>query len=216
MHNIAKATIVVPVIIILIAVVLRFASTSYQSTVSDSTTISLSATLPTASPTSAPAYNKSALPRASTVKLNLKGPLACTYTDTDSDFKLFIQDRNVYAKFKSKEAINYVLVKGDCGYKWSDKEKEGIKMCNIGQYLSMVETFTSLPFFSPDLLLSFIPAFQGVNPEQSGASNNAISQLMSNCMKQSVNASLFDVPNTVQFVEHKITGSPENLLQKQK
>lgn len=210
MHSIAKATIIVPLIIIILAVVLRLSGSSYlANSPIPSPITAISPAIQTPIPTKYMANSPKSIFLGK--KLDLKGPLVCASHENESDMKLFIQNRKMYAKFSTKENTNYFLVNGNCGYKWVDGEKEGNKICNIEQYLSLFESLSSIPFFSPDMLFSFLPKLNAASNAK--ISNDIVTSVLNSCEKRPVDDILFEIPHTVRFVEQKMKGSPEDLLQ---
>lgn len=212
MHSVAKATIIVPIVIILIAVFLRFSHfTSQSNTSTRSVVISVT---PHANTTLVEDSQKELdlllNSRSSSISVDLQGPLACTLTDIDQDVKLFIHAKNIYFKLKEKDSEQYFLVKDGCAYKWENGQKEGIKVCNIGQYLSLAESLSRLPFFSSDMIFSMLPQFA----DSMGVpiSDKNISRLIKSCQKQSIEPMVFDIPSKIQFIEQKISGTPQELL----
>ncbi|CAN5218825.1 hypothetical protein BH09PAT2_BH09PAT2_03280 [soil metagenome] len=209
MHSIARATIIIPLIIIISAVILGISNhVSYQSESSKGLTISQT---PPITETSVPRVTPDLKNISSkNVSLDLKGPLACFHKDKDQDIKLFVQNRQIYAKFTEKESVNHFLLQGDCLYRWQQGDKSGTKICNVGQYLTLAESFIKMPFFSPDLLFSFLPKMQGSSV--SNITNNDLSMIMKSCQKVTLDEALFQIPRSVKFIEEKNSGAPEDLL----
>ncbi len=209
MHPVAKAIIIIPLVIVSTAVTLRITGAVSRSSTSDSpVVVSVTPVVVTPIPTTFSAESRK--PISSNVKLNLTGPLTCSYSTTDMDIKLFIKDRNVYAKMINTESTSFFLIAGDCGYRWADGEKSGMKICNLKQYLSLVETVSSMPFFSTEMLFSFLPKSGG---DELSLPTEAISRVLNSCKKLPIDDDLFQLPRNIQFLEQKLTGTPEELFQ---
>ncbi len=212
MHSVAKATIIVPIVIILIAAFLRFSNfTSQSNTTARSVVISVTPRANTPLVEDSQKELDSLLnSKSSSVSVDLHGPLVCTLADIDQDVKLFIHAKNIYFKLKEKDSEQYFLVKEGCAYKWENGQKEGIKVCNIAQYLSLAESLSRLPFFSTEMIFSVLPQF--ANSMGVHISDKNISSLIKSCQKQIIEPTVFDIPRNIQFIEQKISGTPQEFL----
>lgn len=209
MHALAKATIVIPLFIIVAAVIMRI-SNPVQQTSTNSDFRFTSSAPQNITPTSTNSTGLFNIPGTAKSTLDLQGPLACSHTDIDKDIKVFISKKRIYAKLKHNESIDFFLVNGDCAYKWKEGEKQGIKTCKIGQYLSLIESFSSMPFFSPELLFSLLPQIQG--NADTIIDRDVAEDMMQSCSKQSIDEALFDLPRAIEFTEQKISLPPEDSL----
>lgn len=219
MHSVAKSTIIIPVVILLIAAVMRFSQATYKLNTKGEIRPSVSAI--SSSPDVLDQSNnvsqddmQALFPSQRSGKgFNLKGPYACSVTDAQKDMKLFIKDRSIYIRYKELDKINYILIKGDCAYKWSDQDKQGIKVCDIGQYLSLVDSLSKIPFFSTDILFSMISELK--NSSTTEVKTEDIKKLVNSCEETDIDNDLFVVPVNVTFIEQEINGKPEDLLNAQ-
>jgi len=90
-------------------------------------------------------------------KINLTGPLLCSYQTDEASISAFIQDQNILGEVKTGDQLINFLVDRDCFYFWQGNKGE--KNCGIGFYknlFSKLENFdliSQLPvnIFSPEL-----------------------------------------------------------------
>lgn len=197
MHSIPKLTIIVPIFILIAAIFLRVTSPPAQQTMQP---------LPVIPDTTTSSNERTVQSTPKPIqRLNLQGPYSCAYNAEDVSMKAFIQDRKIYAKIVNTEKTTQFLLIGDCLYTWEMKEQTGTKMCGLGQYISLFESFSSMPFLSSDMIVSMISGFQSSAKLDAGAVNG----MLNSCVKNTIDPILFELPKTVHFVEGKISGIPK-------
>ncbi len=209
MPSIAKITILAPLIIVFSALILRISGSSFQSSVT--TDISPD---PQRVTTSVP---NEALPlpavsqiKSSPITFNLTGPIVCDNSDSDKKIKLYVQNKKIYITLEIDGIRNYYLVNGDCGYKWDDANKKGIKICNIKQYFALFESISRIPFFSPEMLISFMPQMQ--SSIEGTVSQVDVAEILKSCEKKEIDPVLFEIPLQIQFVEQKLSENSEEVM----
>jgi len=126
-------------------------------------------------------------------KIDLTGPYVCSYKDQKTDVDLQIENKQIYGKTIKDSKENYLLVKGDCLYTWTKGKNTGLKVCQIGQYLSIFEMASS--FMSSDTLfssmLSMVPNLN--------ISEDSVVALVNSCEKKEVEKTNFVIPKGVIF-----------------
>lgn|GEM_PF-5369230 len=198
LHPIIKFTTAIPIIILILAV---FIQTSRKDRGASNTQ---SVFIPN---TSESQYDSSGSPEAVTNSFfggknegfNLEKSQMCTYTGDDIDVEVQIKDKQIFAQVNQNNQESYVLLKQDCIYQWLDEESKGTKICNIGQYVSMFEMFSSL--LSPSSMLSSIPGLDSTLP----ISTDALSGIYDSCKESDVDEALFEIPPSISFQEKSIT-----------
>lgn len=110
---VSKAIIIIPIIIVIISLFLKFNTVKIPLNINYSITPSPIAQL---------TQNNS-------FKFDFKGPIVCD--------NLFIKDKKVLYKDKT---TNYLL-NGDCLYIWEEGKNNGEKKCGLSNYISMAENY---------------------------------------------------------------------------
>lgn len=216
MHSIAKATIIVPLIIILIASILRFSQATYNSNTKAPTVPT--SVMNTPSPNISSGFTIDAtdriqslfLPDFSGKSIDLKGPYVCSVVDIEKEINVFIKDRQIYIKYKTSDNTNFILVKEDCIHKWGNTEKQGRKFCKIDQYLSMFDSLSSLPLFSTEILFTLITKLESSSNQR--IDSEGVKKLVNSCEKQDLVDNIFTLPTNITFIEEKLTEPPTELM----
>ncbi len=189
MHYSSKAVILIPVIIVLLAV---FFNITQKITVADKT---ITAT-PTVTPSPVPL-----IPTEPPIRLDLKGPLMCIYSEKLSSANVMIKNENINIQLRGDHSEN-ILVNGDCAYKWEPTKRIGQKMCGISSYIKIYESFSSLGQLNLDSLLGFLQLSDST-ADKNLPSKEFLQHVINSCQKQDVKDSSFIVPKIVTFKESK-------------
>lgn len=216
MHSIAKATIIVPLIIILIASVLRFSRATYN--LNTKSPIVPTSVINTPSPYISSGFTIDVtdgiqslfLPDFSGKSIDLKGPYVCSVVDIEKEINVFIKDRQIYIKYKTSDNTNFILVKEDCIHKWVNMEKQGRKVCGIDQYLSMFDSLSSLPLFSTEVLFTLISKLESSSNQR--INSEGVKKLVNSCENQDIDDAMFTFPTNITFIEEKFTQPPKELM----
>ena len=131
--------------------------------------------------------------------IDLEGPSVCTYSDTNIQAEAQIKNKQIFAQVKQNGKQNNYLMKDDCLYYWLDNQTSGLKVCELGQYVSMIGMFSS--FVSPDMILSMV---SGLNPSMP-VPQDAVLKVFSSCKKMEVDQALFEVPSSILFKKSSLT-----------
>lgn len=178
MYTISRYIILVPIFIFILAVFVHYANPKQANTITTP--------IPTVQP-------KTVTPAG--VKLNLKGPFSCNYKDNDLQVNGFIKNKKIYFEVAQKTQTTYAVINGNCGYKWLKGETTGEKMCGIGSYLSLYDTFSGMSIFNINSILSMIGQYApAINMDPA-----KISSLAESCQKGIVDDMVFSIPTNVVF-----------------
>jgi len=131
-------------------------------------------------------------------KLNLQGPSVCHFVDNNIKIDVQIKNKQIFAYVDNNEKKHFYLLKGDCLHQWDNNKNTGLKVCEIGQYISLFETFSS--FLSPEMILSSISEI----PSESVSSKDVMNNVFKSCKKQSIDESVFETPTSVIFQKSTI------------
>lgn len=187
MYTVSRYIIFVPVVIFILALYIHYSSPK-QSSIN-------STTIPSVQPKQNGLDTVKTKSASSNNKLDLKGPYKCQYKTNDMDISAYILNRKVYVELTQNKKTDYILLNGDCGYKWVKGENKGEKMCGVGTYVSMIESFSSMPFFNINSMFSMVGQFSpsmNLEPAQ-------LAQVAESCKKETVEDMVFTIPTTIIF-----------------
>ncbi len=186
-HNISRLTIILPILIIAVAIISKPSKPPGASVQSGKYTL-----------TPSPTVDSQPEKPASDSNINLQGPSVCTL-DSDTDYSgfIYIKNKNIKTEFQSlKEGVKTtVILKGDCMYKWENEEKTGVKICELSQYVGILETMTKFNLLDAETLLNLMTQFGAAN----GIENIPEKIPPVSCKKEVINDSLFVIPGGVRF-----------------
>jgi len=199
MHNVGKFITMLAVVILILGIYINYSGLSRR--------ISQSTSRP--SPSAQASSPFSGTDKSSPV-FDLDGPLVCDYVGDQAKITARILSKNIYMKYEKEETpASYILVKDGVLYTWTHGSYEGQKIPEVGQYLSLFDTFSM--FMSPDMLFSLIPQVDGTK-----ISSETTAGLKESCIKKNVNEEVFTVPKAVTFTETDLKQMkvPEEYMQK--
>lgn len=188
--------IVFPIVIVLIAFVLRFKD-SYK-TIQEKKTV-----VPT--PTTAPVANN--LLRMFTTstgeaKLNLTDSFYCQYSDKTASITAQFKNKKMYVHFEQGSEVKNIVMRDDCVHVWEQGNYSGERFCGIGPYLGMAEQFMSLGLINFSNIIDTVSGYVGVKTLP--ISTDGIQKLVNSCKKNdSLDPSLFEIPQNVLFKNTK-------------
>lgn len=86
-----------------------------------------------------------------TATIDLTGPLVCTLKipkdqtgKEDLDIKASVKDKKIYAEVIKKNEIDYLLYRNDCLYMWENTGIQGVKFCQVSNFLTLFNVYKSL------------------------------------------------------------------------
>lgn len=197
LHPLIKFTIAVPITILILALFIQTSRTDRGASNMQSMTIPNNDAREYGAQVGAESLTDSFLSGEGD-GFDLNKPQVCSYTGDDITVEAQIKDKHIFAKVNQNNKMSSILITEDCLYKWADKEASGIKMCNIGQYISMFELFSS--FGSAGSLISSIPGLDSSLP----VSPDVLSGISDSCKSSIVDEKLFEVPNSISFQDKNI------------
>lgn len=196
---IAKSTIVIPIVIVILAVIIKF-------TPSKEIKIKQTQVVPTMNTKKQTdnlfnSDNKQISVKESTppIALDLKGPWVCDYDSKEATISAFIKDKKIYANYKSEGEQKIFLVNGDCAYSWAKGKLTGEKYCNIEQYMGIIEVLQSMNLFNIGQIFDYLPKLNS-DENVSGIANN----LNNICQKKTVSDIQFVIPKNIKFKEEQL------------
>ncbi len=184
-HLVSRYIIFIPILVIGVALFLKFDQPSKIQSLQQTTTPTI---LPTAVPTSQP---------NTSINLDLNGPLSCQGKVDEITYTVAIKNKQILAAIVQNKKQNNFLISGDCLYQWEEGLYVGQKTCGLGQYLSLFESLNSLGIVNANIILDYLPklGLQSKLPFDP----NQIHTILSSCKKQPVDDRLFSIPKTVLF-----------------
>lgn len=187
MYTVSRFIIFVPIVILILSLYIHYTTPNKSS--------SNVVAVPSVQPQQSTVNSSSTQSSASKININLTGPYRCGYQDKETQVAAFIKNKKVFVEFTQKNETDYVLLNGDCGYKWEKGKTTGEKMCGVGTYISLFESFSSMPFFDLNTIFSMIGQ---VGPSISIAPEK-LSAVADSCKKETVDESVFTIPTAIVF-----------------
>ncbi len=191
MIHVARATIIIPIFVILVSLFF-FSQSKLQAFQAKKALLAKPTSIPVSPTTSA----------KETMKINLSGPLSCSYTDSTSMVSARLKNKNLLvARTEQMKLTNY-LVNGDCLYTWGGENQPGKKMCGIGQYVSILDTLSNFGLLDVSSIMGNLSQF-GLKSDTL-PSEDVIASVLKNCKKESIGDSVFTIPSTIQFTSENL------------
>lgn len=192
-HSGSKLIIFVPIVIVMVAFVLRDSSrgTTASSRNRYSSLLSITPVRTSPTPDTSNPADRLAFGSGQT-KLNLTGPLVCDYKSTDLNATVSIKNKQVFAEL----ANEYVLVRDDCVYRWNKGSITGEKSCGgITSLMGMAESLAGFGLMDMQTILSTISQF-GVG---TSITPPPLDTLEDSCVEKPIGDIVFSLPQGVTF-----------------
>lgn len=196
-HIVSRLTIILPIVIIIFGIVLKFSAGSSQQ--KSSTPLSGISLIPTPTKTQNFLDSLSISKKSTTsAKFRLTGPLNCSFESDAATISAYIQDKKIYIETNREKEVQYYLLKGDCVYIWSKGNYSGEKICGISQQIAIIDGLLTSNLIDSTLLDGTI---NQILPNFSiGKSNDILSSVLNSCKKEEIPGSiLFDIPKNILF-----------------
>jgi putative cell wall-binding protein len=128
-------------------------------------------------------------------KIDYNKPITCDYSNKESTISAKIDDTKIAITIIEKVDKQYVVVNGDCMYKWSEKEKnEGQKKCGIGTYMAIGKQLLNTGLSSSSQI------FETMTKKMGKTSQFDINSLLDTCSNAtSINGAIFTIPKDITF-----------------
>ena len=193
LQTISRATIIIPIIIVVLAILFKLTDAGVQQ--KSFLEYNLKPTPTQTQIRDGLNFFKKATGSA---KFNLTGPLRCSFSTDTATFSAYIKDKKIYLKVDEKKEIRNYLLSGDCLYIWKQVSYSGEKICNISKQVAMIEGLLSSNILDPNFIFSNL---NRVLPIPSlGKSKNPLSSLLNSCSKGEIpTPSLFEIPKNILF-----------------
>ncbi len=185
-HVFSKMIIVVPVVIVIMALFMRFTQKTSPLSFNQTVPAPTVHILPTSASVSA----------SSSIRVMLDGPFVCNYNSKDATVNAYIKSKNVQAILQQQNNTTHIILANDCVYFWDNKKITGAKMCGLSPYISL---FGQIPINSllgnSSLPIPSLVQTQSLN----------VSEILKSCKKQDFNTSnYFKIPQNIVFTEQKL------------
>lgn len=183
-HYISKGIVFVPIVIILIAVIIKGTSTNKTQPA-----IILSPTPTVIQATPTPGIWDKIKESTIAASFNLTGSFTCKIKNEVKETELKISNKQAYVSYVKGQENKKGLLQGDCVYSWDGITYKGEKMCGITPYLSIIESMSLQSILSNPLLSNVI-----------NGKEKDIAELLNSCLKKPIiNQNVFYVPTNVMF-----------------
>ena len=160
MYTLSRVIIAVPILIVIFALLLRF---SYPDRYQSSRNY-LPQKYSQAVPLRKYTQEKEALPKpqeSTSASFDIVKSRTCTFQNGEVDAQVYISKGRVSANVLRDGETDRFIVSDDCVYTWKTGEYVGKRICGIGQYLNLFQTYSS--FLSKDMLSSILPTLGGMS-----------------------------------------------------
>ena len=174
-YSFSKIVIFFPLVLIMIALILKFSKKQEYSSFKQSL-------LPTKiffSPT----------PKISKATIDFQGPWRCLFKNNEATLTAYIKDRKIKIEIKNNRGKSYFLIENDCLYQWNEGQFSGDKSCGLGPYLNLAESI-----FKKNQMMLFDLFFKQF--KEFSQENFSLEDV---CKKENVEENTFFLPKTVLF-----------------
>lgn len=185
----SKVIIVVPIVVVVVALFLKFNQSVPSKSKQKTNDISV---IPTLKPVQNQALRVTGSP------FNLTGPLFCTVKTEESTVSAYIKDKKVLVNNVGKDMTNHILLSGDCVYNWEAGKYSGEKLCGVGQYVNLFTQFSQFGLVGTNSISSMIEQFGG--SAKLGSREADLKNLLNACQTKEIeDMKIFEVPGNVLF-----------------
>lgn len=193
-HNVSRLTIILPIIIIAVGIILK-----PRPKILPQVTTNVYKISPTEQLVNTAAKKKN-------ISINLTGPFICSLVSQSSyTGKIYIKNKNIRADLfpTGKNATISSVLNGDCIYKWENGVSTGTKLCNISQYVGILDTMSNFGALDAQTLMTLVTQFGNAN----GATNLPKDIPEATCKKDPVEDGVFTIPKTIRFQSKNASSS---------
>lgn len=138
----------------------------------------------------------------STLKnIDLKNESVCKYSSKDASISAYIKSKRIFLQNtdKKNKEISYLLISGDCLYRWPDKGNKGEKTCGVSSFINIADNLIKFGLINPEILSN-----QFINLDNYIGMNINTSEVLKNikCIKTKVpSTTSFEIPKKIIFQE---------------
>lgn len=186
-HSLSRVIIIVPLILIVVALFVKFAN--WQKTSKSSQKIRQ------VIPTSTPVKKEPVASGQAT--LNFDGPYVCDYSFSTGSISAKIKNKKAVARISNKNKVENILLNGDCVYIWEPETYSGQKICGISSYLSIFQALANFQMVDIGMVFQFLPQLGLKNSFD--LKEKDLKNFMSSCRSQDVVESAFIIPQNILF-----------------
>ena len=132
---------------------------------------------------------------ASIKNIDLNNESICDYSSKEASISAYIKSKRIFLQNTDKEnkERSYLLISGDCLYRWQDKGNKGEKTCGISSFITIADNLIKFGLINPETLskqFTNLDKYIGMNIDLGEALKNV------KCIKTKV-------PLTISFEIHK-------------
>ena len=190
-HLVSRFTIIFPIVIVIVALFLKYSGGSpQQKNFKEYSLI----------PTPTKSQNFLASPSA---RFNLTGPLSCFFSKESATVNAYVKDKKIFIQMGEKNVLSNYLLSGDCVNIWKSGVYSGEKICGISQQVGIVEGLLSSGFLDSNMIFESLGKVFAL-PDV-GGSQDVLKSAMSSCRNE-------EIPNSVQFeIQRNVLFKNKNL-----
>lgn len=190
-HITSRLIIIFPLVIILLALVLKFGQKTENKGYKQ---VLPSSTIKYNKPNFIDILKANSSPSA---RLNLKGPFICQLNTSTSSLSAYIKNKKISGNLAEKGKVTHTLFTDDCLYLWQEGNYSGERICGLSSYVNLAETLLSMNLVDFGQILSRLNQFDS---SLSALSKNDAKSFINSCKKEEiVSDSIFILPKNVLF-----------------
>lgn len=194
---ISKMAIAIPLLIILFVLFLEFGQSNRNLGITQKAAEKKLESTPTVKPTR--------VPQPTGIPFSLKGPLVCDVIENKASASAYVKNSNVYARMTKEKKIEYVLINGDCMYRWEKQKYTGTKTCGMKEQMALFTFLSKFGSLDAKTIMDVVTRLGFLNSEQS----KTIAQIKPVCRKEAIDDKKFEIPINISFKEVKLTPKPQ-------
>lgn len=183
--HIARAVIIIPIIILILGVYVKIAG--IQSKTTDMA--------PTPTPEEVVVQ-----PSQKKISIDLKGPYICEPSSKDSRIKAYIMDENVAVVNTTKKTTTYFTLKGDCLSIWKKGLYTGERACGMKPYIALTNNMSRFGLVGTDSLVKMLGGIGGSSNTDQLIDPQKLKAALDSCQKKDIkDIKVFDIPQNIIF-----------------
>lgn len=190
---VSRFTIIIPIIVVIAAVLLKFSGGIYEAGKDVNTAV-----------TPTPVKENSFFPTVNlnsstaSAKITLDGPLNCEYKSVSASISAHIANKKILLNITDSSGRKNFLLNGDCAYSWLEGKYSGEKVCGLSSQISIADGLLSSGLIDQQFILSGITQFFKL--PQTGDTQSELKSALDSCSNSPIPGYVkFDVPKTILF-----------------
>lgn len=141
-------------------------------------------------PTSQPISGNNVIKKS----IDYNKPISCDFSNKESTISAKVDGTKIAVMISGATDKQYIVVNGDCMYKWAEKEKNsGQKKCGIGTFMALGKQLLNTGLSSSQVV-------ENITKQAGKTSQFDVNSLLETCSnKTNINTEFFVIPKDVQF-----------------